>query len=144
MLVTPAEMPSDFLLDHGFMLLKPEQFDRALESFQNWTLAGIWRGINDDYKRAYTESESNLRRDEVVVARGLLGMTRSLELISAAVAGDRDSTVMREAATALSIGDPWLLSLDLRMLLIPCGCRAHQTATSQVIRCMATTVACDI
>jgi len=113
-----GQMPSDFLLDHGFALLKPEQFDRALVTFQDWTLPGIWSGINDDYEREYTDSESNLRRDEVEIARGLLGMTRALELISAAVAGDRDSTAMDEAATALSIGDPWLLSLDRRMLLI--------------------------
>jgi hypothetical protein len=139
-----GEMPSDFLLDHGFMLLKPEQFDTSLESFQVCTLAGIWRGINDHYEREHTENESNLRRDQVEVAPALLGMTRSLELISAVVAGDRDSTVMREAATVLSIGDPLLLSLDRRMLLIPCGCRAHQTATCQVIRCKATTAACNI
>jgi predicted RND superfamily exporter protein len=113
-----GRMPSDFLLDHGFALLKAEQFDRALGTFQDWTLPGIWRGINDDYEREYTDSESNLRRDEVEIARGLLGMTRALELISAAVAGERDSTVMDEAVTALSIGDPWLLSLDRRMLLI--------------------------
>ena len=56
-----GDMPSDFLLDNGFMLLKPEQFGRRLESFQAWTLAGIWRGINDHYEREYTESESNLR-----------------------------------------------------------------------------------
>ncbi|UCG87146.1 MAG: outer membrane lipoprotein-sorting protein [Gemmatimonadota bacterium] len=130
-----GRLPSEFLLDHGFALLKPEQFDRTLETFQDWTLSGVWSGINDDYEREYTDSESNLRRDEVEIARGLLGITRALELLSAATTGDSDPATMSEAADALSIGDPWVLSLDRRMLLISLWPKA---TTDQIDAMLAT------
>lgn len=113
-----GKTPTEFVLDHAFVLLRPDQFDRALRSFEDWTLAGVLRGVNDDYEREYTDSESNMRRDEVEIARGVLGMTRALELLSAAAEGRVGADAMAEAADALAIGDPWILSLDRRMLLI--------------------------
>jgi predicted RND superfamily exporter protein len=110
--------PTEFLLDHAYVLLKPEHFERALRTFEDWTLTGALRGINDDYEREYTDSESNLRRDEVDIARNVLGMTRALELLAGAAAGLRGEEAMIEAADALAIGDPWMLALDRRMLLI--------------------------
>ncbi len=130
-----GRMPADFLLDHGFVLLKPAQFQRALRSFEDWTLVGSLRGMNDDYEREYTDSESNLRRDEVEVARGVLGLTRALELLAAGIAGEVGPTALREAADALAVGDPWLLSLDRRLLLI--ACTPHAT-TDQIDELLVT------
>ncbi len=115
-----GKLPNDFLREHGFVLLKPEQFDRALRSFEDWTLVGALRGLNDDYEREYTDSESNMRRDEVDIARGVLGITRTLELIQQTVAGERPVESIAEAADALALGEPWMLSLDREMLLISC------------------------
>jgi predicted RND superfamily exporter protein len=113
-----GKTPTNFLLDHAYVLLKPDQFERALRTFEDWTLTGVLRGINDDYEREYTESESNMRRDEVDIARNVLGLTRALELVAASAAGQRGEDAMIEAADALAIGDPWILALDRRMLLI--------------------------
>jgi predicted RND superfamily exporter protein len=115
-----GRLPSEFFRDHGFALLRPDQFDRALDTYADWTLTGTLRGLNDDYEREYTSSEANLRRDEVDVARGLLGMTRALELLRDIAAGEAPAATVVEAADALLIGEPWVLSLDRRMLLIAC------------------------
>jgi predicted RND superfamily exporter protein len=115
-----GKLPVEFIRDHGFVLLKQEQFDRALRSFEDWTLVGALRGLNDDYETEYTDSESNMRRDEVDVARGVLGISRALELLQATVAGDQPPQAIAEAADALAIGEPWMLSLDREMLLISC------------------------
>ncbi|MCK5650644.1 MAG: MMPL family transporter, partial [Gemmatimonadetes bacterium] len=77
-------------------------------------------GMNDDFEREYTDSEDNLRRDEVDIARSVLGITRSLELISAAAQGEVGPEAMEEAADAWALGEPWMLSLDREMLLISC------------------------
>jgi len=122
-----GKLPNDFIRDHGFVLLKSEQFDRALRSFEDWTLVGALRGLNDDYEMEYTDSESNMRRDEVDIARGVLGLTRALELIQETVAGDRPAGAMVEAADALAMGEPWMLSLDREMLLISCTPKATIT-----------------
>jgi predicted RND superfamily exporter protein len=135
-----GKMPVEFLLDHGFVLLKPEQFDRTLRSLENWTVLGSLRGMNDDYEREYTENESNIRRDEVEIARGILGLTRSLELLSAGLAGEAGPEVMVEAADALSIGDPWLLALDRQMLLIAV---TPEASTTQIDETLATVAEVD-
>jgi predicted RND superfamily exporter protein len=128
-----GRMPVEFLLDHAFVLLKPNQFDRALTSFQDWTLVGALRGLNDDYESEYTDSEANLRRDEVEIARGMLGLTRSLELLSAGIAGTASPSAIREAADALAVGDPWLLALDRRMLLIACTPQANTDQLEEIL-----------
>jgi len=115
-----GKMPVEFIRDHGFVLVRPEQFDRMLDMFSDWSLAGTFRGINDDYEREYTSSEANLARDEVEIARSMLGITRSLELLSRCLAGNGTPEMMAEAADALSLGEPWILSLDRGMLLIAC------------------------
>jgi predicted RND superfamily exporter protein len=116
-----GKYPVEFLRNHAALLLKPEQFERSLRIYRDWTLPGTLRGINDDYEREYTSSESNLRRDEVEIARGLLGIARSLDLLSAAAAGEASFAALGEAVDAMALGEPWLLSLDRRMLLITCA-----------------------
>jgi predicted RND superfamily exporter protein len=120
-----GKYPVAFLRNHAALLLKPEQFERSLRIYRDWTLPGTLRGINDDYEREYTSSESNLRRDEVEIARGLLGIARSLDLLSAAVGGETSPAALAEAVDAMVLGEPWLLSLDRRMLLITCVPVAH-------------------
>ena len=115
-----AKAPVDFLLNHGFVLLRPNQFERALETFDEPDLVGVLGGMNDDYEREYTSSEDNLRRDEVEVAQSLLGLNRSLEILEQNLTGAPDAPPVGEAVDAMLIGDPWLLSLDRRMLLIIC------------------------
>ncbi len=115
-----GKAPVEFMKDHGYVLLKPDQFDRILRTSQDWTLAGSFRGMNDDFEREYTDNEDNLRRDEVDIARSVLGITRSLELISAAARGEAGPEAMEEAADAWALGEPWMLSLDREMLLISC------------------------
>ncbi len=82
-----AKAPVDFLLNHGFVLLRPNQFERALETFDEPDLVGVLGGMNDDYEREYTSSEDNLRRDEVEVAQSLLGLNRSLEILEQNLTG---------------------------------------------------------
>ena len=78
-----ARMPLEFFREHGFVLMKPNDFERMLRVYRDPSLIGTFRGINDDYEREYTGRESNLRRDEVEIARGLLGLHRGLEVLAA-------------------------------------------------------------
>ncbi|NQT33811.1 hypothetical protein HQ587_01370, partial [bacterium] len=128
-----GRLPLDYFRAHGFVLLKPNDFDRMLRVFADPSLVGTFRGINDDYEREYTDSESNMRRDEVNIARSLLGMHRTLEVLTANLVPTFDSPPgfrggskggaenpppIQTAVDAITLGEPYMLSLDRGMLLI--------------------------
>ncbi len=132
-----GKMPVEFIRDHGFVLTRPQQFDRMLDMFSDWSLTGAIRGINDDYEREYTSSDANMSRDEVDIARSMLGITRSLELISRCLSGEGTPEMMAEAADALSLGEPWMLSLDRQMLIITCTPVANMNDIDLMIETVA-------
>ncbi len=115
-----GKMPREFVRQNGFKLLKPKEFKRMLKSSSDPGLLGTLRGMNNDYEGEYTDNESNLRRDEVNIARSLFGLYRSLEILAENLESKADANPVEEAVDAFSIGDPYLLSLDRRMLLIIC------------------------
>lgn len=112
------QLPVNWIIDHGFTLMKPKDFDRMLRVFKDPSLIGTLRGFNDDYEREYTDSEDNLRRDELQVARSLQGVERSLEVLEANLNGTPDAAPVSEAARAMLIGEPYQLSLDRKMAMV--------------------------
>ncbi len=112
-------VPLDYFLDHGLMLIEEKDLDRTLERFEDPSLIGFLRGLNDDFEREYTDSEENLREDEVEIAQSMHGLERSLEILAARLDG-RDYASVEEAVDVMLVGEPWMFSLDRRMMLIPC------------------------
>lgn len=115
-----GRMPSEFIRQNGFKLLKPNEFKRMLKSSSDPGLLGTLRGMNDDYEGEYTDSESNLKRDEVNIARSLFGLYRSLEILADNLETKPNADAVEDAVDAFSIGEPYMLSLDRKMLLIVC------------------------
>ncbi len=130
-----GRLPLKYFREHGFSLLKPNDFERMLRVYADPSLIGTFRGVNNDYEREYTDNESNMRRDEVDIARSMLGMHRALEVLVGNFAppfnfppakrggskvGANNFPSIQTAVDAISLGEPWLLSLDRRMLLIVC------------------------
>jgi len=112
-----ATIPMDWFLDHALILVEEKDLDRTLDRFGDPSLTGFLRGINDDFEREYTDSEENMREDEVAIAQSMQGIERSLEILAARLAGEEYATV-EEAVDAMVTGDPWMLSLDRGMMLI--------------------------
>jgi len=117
-------LPLDYFIDHALMLVEENDLDRTLERFTDPSLIGFLRGINDDFEREYTDNEENLREDEVEIARSMQGIERSLEILAARISGE-DYASVAEAVDAMVVGDPWMLSLDRRMMLISCTPTNH-------------------
>ncbi len=112
-------IPMDYFIDHALMLVDENDLDRTLDRLTDPSLVGFLRGINDDFEREYTDSEENMREDEVEIAQSMHGMQRSLEILAARLSGEEYATI-EEAADAMVVGDPWMLSLDRGMMLIIC------------------------
>ncbi|MDP8238295.1 MAG: MMPL family transporter [Candidatus Hatepunaea meridiana] len=137
-----GRLPLDYFREHGFLLMKPNDFDRMLRVFSNPSLIGTFRGFNDDYEREYTDSESNMKRDEVNIARSLLGTHRALEILTTNLAlktetdtssKSRNPVKIENAVDAFTLGESWIMSLDRRMLLIACQPVASQLNFDQLI-----------
>ena len=128
-----GKAPTEFLLNHGFALLKPNDFDRALRTYDDPSLIGVLRGLNDDYEREYSDNDQNLKRDEIEIARSLLGLTRVLEVLHTNLSGAANPPPVGEAVQAMLVGDPWSLSLDRHMLLLFCTPVAPLTEIDTVI-----------
>jgi len=116
-----GRLPVEFILDHGLMLQKPSDLKRSLATFNNPGLVGVFRGINDDYEKEYTDDEGNLKRDEIEIAHSLLGTHRAFEVLYANLAEEPDAPALEEAVDAMLVGESWNLSLDREMLLITTG-----------------------
>lgn len=117
-----GKLPLDFSKEHGFALLKPDEFRRSLNIYGSSDLIGSLKGLNNDYESEYTDSESNMRRDEVKIAQSLLGMKKALDGLYMNLSPEKHEKVpsVEETVDALMLGESWTLSLDRRMLLIIC------------------------
>lgn len=113
-----ARLPREFFIDHGFALLERSDFDRMTEVFDDPALVNVLHAFNDDYEREYTDSEDNLRDDELQVARSLHGVWRSLEVLEANLAGREDAPPVGEAALSIAGGEPWMMSLRREQLMV--------------------------
>ncbi len=128
-----GQIPLEFFKEHGFVLLKPDELDRGLKSYSASDLVGVFKGMNGDYEGEYTDSESNLRRDEVKVAQSLLGIKRTLDILNANLAGIKDAPPIEDAVNAMMLGEPWILSLDRRMLMILCDPHSNIADVDEMI-----------
>ncbi|MBD3236466.1 MAG: MMPL family transporter [Candidatus Eisenbacteria bacterium] len=135
-----ARLPQDHLIDHGFALLDPDAFDRMREVLREPSLIGILERFNDDYEREYTDSEENLRDDELEVARALQGTWRALDLLAGHLAGPDAAAPLRDGARSMVAGDPWLLSLDRGLLLISVYPEAHSMRETDELLAITTDV----
>ena len=76
-----GKLPTEFIRNNGFKLQKPNEFDRMLKIYSDPSLIGYFKGLNDDFETEYSDNESNMRRDEVNIARNMLGIHRGLEVL---------------------------------------------------------------
>ncbi|MDP8228662.1 MAG: efflux RND transporter permease subunit, partial [Candidatus Electryoneaceae bacterium] len=143
-----GELPLDFFREHGMVLLKPNDFERSMRIYTNSDMIGSLRGLNDDYDREYSDNESNLRRDEVNVARSILGIKKTLDVLYANILPvddsggsnnelDSDIPPIADAVDAMMLGERWMISLDRRMLMIMCEPYAGMTEIDAMMATVA-------
>ncbi|MBZ0265059.1 MMPL family transporter [bacterium] len=116
--IVQDQLPVEFIRDHGFVLIESDMIDRSLKIYDDRSLVGYFNGLNNDFETEYTNSEQNLKKDEVDLARNLLGLSKALENLRRNLAIRKDAHPIENAVDAVTIGDQWMVSLDRKMLLI--------------------------
>ncbi|MCF7797236.1 MAG: MMPL family transporter [Lentisphaeria bacterium] len=113
--------PLDFLANHGLMLTKSSELKNLGDLFTDPNLPAMLSHLNDSFEKEYTQSEEKIstREKENSAARMLDGIDRWVQHFSLALAPGADVTREAQAASdALTVGDPYYLSWDRRMLII--------------------------
>ncbi|MFC2150202.1 RND family transporter [Calditrichota bacterium] len=132
-----GKLPTEFTKDHGFVLTEQKDLERMLRIYEHPSMIGVLRGFNDDLEQEYTDNEKNLRNDELDVARSILGLHTTLDNLSASLWQDGTSEKIHIAADAMTFGEPWMVSLDRKMLLIQCEPVASQLEIDSLLATVA-------
>lgn len=115
------KQPLDFIKDHGIMLIKSSDLENTQEIFSNPNLLPLITNLNNSLEKEYIQSEekiSTTQREQMAV-RYLDGIESWLDYLDAALnAQDYNPGYSVQAAEAVAIGSPYLVSPDRSMLVI--------------------------
>ena len=113
-----GKLPEDWLREHSLRLAKPKDAKRLSRIFEEPRLLPYLTHLNDDFESEYTDSE-NVKNQERQIVSSLDALQRFVEAVDAAAGGQEISEeqiagIVRD----LTIGRPYMFSLDNRMSLI--------------------------
>ncbi|MFC1610995.1 RND family transporter [Myxococcota bacterium] len=110
-------MPEDWLVEHGLRLAKPKDAKRAADQLENPQLLAYLTRLNDDLEAEYTEPDAVADQESRVV-QSLNAVQRFAQTLYAASRGPVDDATVRRTVRDLTVGRPYLISLDNSMSLV--------------------------
>lgn len=113
-----GKFPEKWLVEHSMRLTKPNDTRRMADLFSDPRLLPFLTHLNDDFEAEYSESE-NVKNQERQIVSSLDAVQEFVHAVSEAANGK----IINEARMArvvrdLTIGNPYMLSLDKQMSLI--------------------------
>ena len=115
------KLETEFLRDHGLMLLKEDNLKDIREVFTDPNLEGILFNLNQAMEKEYVGQEESIStREKEDRAIGFLnGIERLVSSLRQAAEGQPITTEdIRETADTLLFGDPYFLSYDKQALVL--------------------------
>ena len=112
-----GKQPEAWLTDHAMRLAKPKDARRLKDLFGDPRLLFYLTHLNDDFEMEYTDSE-NVKNQERQIVGSLDAVLGLVETIRAAAETDLDEERVRRTVRDLTVGNPYMLSLDKTMSLI--------------------------
>ncbi|MFQ6677405.1 MAG: RND family transporter [Fidelibacterota bacterium] len=113
--------PTEFIRNHGLMLIKPKDLKNTQEIFENPNLLPYLTNLNNSLEKEYIQSEEKISttQREQAATMFLDGIESWVDHTELALYGDEfDPTRGPLAAEAAAIGNPYLVSPDRSLLLI--------------------------
>lgn len=112
-----GKMPEEWLIDHSLRLAKPNDARRLRDLFRDPRLLPYLTHLNDDFEAEYMDSE-NVKNQERQVVASLDAVQRFVETLNAAADGEVSEERARRVVRDLTIGNPYMLSLDHTISLV--------------------------
>lgn len=134
------QFETDFLADHGFMLVKEKDLKDQVDIYGDLNLIPLLTAINDNFEKEYIEDDESLSsREKEDEAIGYLdGLEYWLGTIREYVSSEIDPGAVR-AQTAVDrflVGDPYYLNIDKNMLLVIIHPNFPTTETVKGVECV--------
>jgi uncharacterized protein len=112
-----GKLPADWLRDHALRLAKPNDARRLRDLLGDPRLLPYLTHLNDDFEAEYMDSE-NVKDQERQIVSSLDAVQEFIEAIRAAADGEVDEARVGRVVRDLTIGNPYMLSLDKTMSLL--------------------------
>ncbi len=110
-------LPEDWLTDHLMRLLKPREAERMADVFADPRLLPYLTHLNDDFEAEYTDAD-NVKNQERQIVASLDAVHGFIETLSRAADGEPEKNRLTRTVRDLTIGRPYMFSLDNSMSLI--------------------------
>ncbi len=112
-----GRLPEAWLTEHALRIEKPRDVERFVDVVSDPRLFPYLARLNDDLEAEYADAE-NVRAQERRVVVSLDAIQGLVEAIHAAGRGSIDSSRVARIVRDLTIGRPYMLSLDRRISLV--------------------------
>ena len=113
-----GKLPEEWLREHALRLAKPKDAKRLSQIFTEPRLLPYLIHLNDDYEMEYTDSE-NVKNQERQIVSSLDAVQQFVETLNTAALGEEiPEEQIRRIVRDLTIGKPYMFSLDNSMSLI--------------------------
>ncbi len=125
---TYGKIPEDFLINHGLRTLKPKDLRRVGKIFSDVGLVPYLSHLNDDFEREFSGDSEKVKDQERELVASLAALEDFIRLLDqAASKKDIDPSNLIRTVRDLSSGNPYFLSLDKQMGIIPVAVKAKAT-----------------
>ena len=113
-----GKLPENWMLKNSLKIIKPNDARRSYDIFKDTSILEYLRHLNDDFESEYTDSE-NVKNQERQIVSTLEGVENFVDVLSLSAGGSEVSyDTIERSARDLTIGRPYLFSLDNKMSLV--------------------------
>jgi predicted RND superfamily exporter protein len=112
-----GKYPEEWLIDHALRLTKPNDTRRMKDMLSDPRLLSYLIHLNDDFEAEYTDSE-NVKNQERQIVSSLDAVQEFVETLNASANGEVEEARIDRVVRDLTLGNPYMFSLDKSMSLI--------------------------
>lgn len=115
------KVETEFLKDHGLMLIKEDDLKNIKDVFSDPNLSGLLFNINNSMEMEYVGQEESIstREKEDQAVRFLDGIQNLILMLNKAARGEHiPDEQVHDAADKLLLGEPYFLSYDKKALIL--------------------------
>ncbi|MCG8338600.1 MAG: MMPL family transporter [Proteobacteria bacterium] len=125
---TYGKLDERFLIQHGLRSIKPKDLRRSVDVFSNPALVPYLTHLNDDFEKEFSGDAEKVQDQERELTATMAALEDFVLMLDDAAGGaEIEKSRILRTVRDLSSGNPYFLSLDKKMGIIPVAVKASST-----------------